>query len=166
MIAARWDLPNAHFALGRIAKTTGWATGWGNRGSIEVVSNDPLVINGENSQPVEWEELDKIGQETGWTYGQVSDKICFDTPVNWSPYDRDPDNIVIRCSHHVANGYADKGDSGAPVFKWQGYTNPIILHGVLWGTVDAGFVYSAMDLIRLDLGLSTSATGDSGLRTH
>jgi hypothetical protein len=69
----------------------------------------------------------KVGQRTGWTYGNVYE-TCADIPVGGS-------NITMLCQYTTDAG-ADHGDSGAPIFNPIPYPYPNVgLFGILWGGV-------------------------------
>ena len=134
----------------RIARTTFWATGVGNSGSLTVNPNNPrMTITGEYSFPKGGEMFDKMGRTTGWTYGFVK-KTCVD--VNKSGMRR------VLCQDFIGQMHATFGDSGSPIFRWHG--NNVTLAGLLWGgTTQDGkdyIIMSAMWNIEKDVGaLST-----------
>ena len=134
----------------RIARTTFWATGAGNSGSLTVNPNNPrMTITGEYSFPTGGEMFDKMGRTTGWTYGFVK-KTCVD--VNKSGMRR------VLCQDFIGQMHATFGDSGSPIFRWHG--NNVTLAGLLWGgTTQDGkdyIIMSAMWNIEKDVGaLST-----------
>ena len=126
----------------RIARTTFWATGLGNSGSLTVNPNNPrMTITGEYSFPVGGEMFDKMGRTTGWTYGFVT-KTCVD--VNKSGLRR------VLCQDFIGQMHADFGDSGSPIFRWHG--NTVTLAGLLWGGNGQEVVMSAMWNIEKDVG--------------
>lgn len=135
---------------GKIARTTSWAYGAGNSGSITVNPNNPrMTIIGEHSFPTGGEMMDKMGRTTGWTYGFVK-KTCVDVNKQggWRAI----------CQDWIENMHSGGGDSGSPVFRWYG--NTVRLAGILWGGTTQGgkqyTLYSAMWNIRADIsGLST-----------
>jgi hypothetical protein len=139
-------LSSVPWNYGYIARTTGWATGNGNAGSITVNSNNPRMrITGELSFPKVGDELDKIGRTTGWTYGSVK-KTCVD--VN------KPGLVRMRCQDFRWKTHSNGGDSGSPVFRWHG--NTVTLAGIHWGRITQGGteyrIMSAMWNVRADLG--------------
>jgi hypothetical protein len=134
---------------GYIARTTFFATGAGNSGSLTVNANSPRMrITGELSYPSVGNVLDKMGRTTGWTYGSVA-RTCVNHVVN---------GRSLRCQDWVNPMHADFGDSGSPIFRWHGST--VTLAGILWGkTTSAGKPYtlfSAMSNIKADLGNFTT----------
>lgn len=68
--------------------------------------------------------VDKVGARTGWTYGAVKE-TCVDVTV--------PGNAghKYRCQH-FAKFRIDNGDSGSPVFYWNG--DQVQWLGIAWGT--------------------------------
>lgn len=99
-------------------------------------TNPTLQITSRWNSVIENERLDKIGQTTGWTYGNVEDK-CADYEVNgW----------VKQCADRV--DYArGGGDSGSPVFSLKA-NGTIELRGVHFGYI--GFPYN--DALMSNLG--------------
>lgn len=120
-------------------------------------------IAAEKATPEANERLDKVGHFTGWTSGLVTDRICAD--IRWGkllPYSSDPSNAALRCQHQVAatNYY---GDSGAPVFYYDG-TSSVTLAGILVVRHSNDlFWYTSTDMIRLDLGIPVGS--QTGLKT-
>jgi hypothetical protein len=121
-------------------------------GSYEVDPYNPTFrITSWMGQPFWNQTLDKIGQRTGWTWGQV-DKTC----VNY-PYAYDVTKVFL-CQFRVIGGGAAAGDSGAPVFAVLG-GDSIRLAGILWAGKSTAaqadstyFVFSPMTGIEDDLG--------------
>ena len=74
------------------------------------------------------EILDKVGHQTGWTYGRVSS-----TCVDYTTVDEFETVVYILCNDLVRTA-ADNGDSGAPVFKYY-EDNTAELVGMLWGKI-------------------------------
>jgi hypothetical protein len=92
--------------------------------------------------------ISKVGLASGWTDGKVS-RTCMDTPVTQNA----TENRVYLCQQEVKGAYAKAGDSGAPVFTFNG-DNVATLYGVLRAGYDngTGYVFSPMDGIERDLG--------------
>jgi hypothetical protein len=139
--------------FGYIARTVGDGAGGLNAsGPTEINLSKPRMrITGEKGSPGKYDIVEKIGRTSGWTFGSQSD-ICLDfrarIPRDHPDYGKP---IVFRCQHYV-NAGADRGDSGAPVFMWGGDT--VTLYGIVSARTDeGGFVYTSMDMIRLDLDL-------------
>lgn len=133
-----------------IARTTGW-----NNGSLTISSTRPrLTIVGELTSWVHGSDLDKIGRTTGWTFGLVSG-TCQTTNVSGT-------DVTLFCQDRVSRlagqtqKMSDNGDSGSPVFRWQGTT--VLLSGVLWGSPNDGsaFIFSPIDQIEQELGALTT----------
>ncbi len=68
--------------------------------------------------------VDKVGRTTGWTYGVVK-QTCVDVTVGANLGHK------YRCQHY-AKYRNEKGDSGSPVFYWNGDT--VSWLGINWGT--------------------------------
>lgn len=80
--------------------------------SLVIDSSEPtLLISGRNDNVFENETLNKIGQTSGWTRGNVED-TCDDFP---SGPEGEP-SWVKQCSDRVDLN-VDLGDSGSPVFS-------------------------------------------------
>ena len=172
-----WDrvkCRRSDIALIRAANTSDWqlnyiarpdygVTGYGIKGSTFLSERyPPLRINLELGAPRLYSQVDKIGRSSGWTYGTVT-KTCLDTRYVGLSYDPNPTNIVIRCQSYVDGAHAEGGDSGSPVFILKS-GSLVTLLGILWAANNQGFVFSSLDLIRLDLGY---ATGDrSSFQTY
>ena len=133
-----------------IARTTGW-----NNGSLNIHSTRTrLTIVGEMSAWVDGSELDKIGRTSGWSYGHV-EGTCQNINVAQT-------DITLLCQYRVNRlpdrtyTMSDFGDSGSPVFRWQGDT--VVLSGILWGGTTNGstFVFSPMSQIEQELGALTT----------
>lgn len=139
--------------LNYIARPDFGVTGYGVRGSTILSERyPPLRINLELGSPKLYTKVDKIGRSSGWTYGTVT-KTCLDTRYVVEPYDPNPTNIVIRCQSYVDGAYAEVGDSGSPVFILKS-GSLVTLLGIAWAANTNGFVFSSLDLIRLDLGFT------------
>lgn len=124
-----------------IARTTYWAYGRSGTGSLEIDPNNPrMQITGESAFPAVGDYLDKIGRTTGWTYGNVQ-QTCSDVAM--------ADGRRVLCTDFVNMGVY-YGDSGSPVFIWQG--NTVTLAGILWGMNSQSALISAMWNIEYDLG--------------
>ena len=125
-------------ALGFVARTEyrGRVTG-----SINVVSTPFEVVRTGYA----WmgSEVNKVGRTTGWTYGRVIG-TCVDVDVNRS-------NVTLFCQT-IANAGARVGDSGSPVFRWNGGKfRAIEAVGLLWGVTSRSFLFSPIQLVELDL---------------
>ncbi|HEV2735976.1 MAG TPA: hypothetical protein VGV85_14110 [Longimicrobiaceae bacterium] len=153
LVEAYGGLSEGSIDFGYIARTTNREEALGYSGSKEILSfSNRLKVTSEDGDADRNEILDKIGSSTGWTSGAVGND-CVD--VRWpksDPYSTDPSNTALRCQTFVA-ATAYKGDSGAPVFKWNG-DGTVVLYGILWAWQAEGFFFSSIDLIRLDLQLS------------
>ena len=97
--------------------------------------------------------LDKVGQTTGWTRGSVKG-TCVDTRNGM-------DRVRILCQDMV-NYASDNGDSGSPVFVFQGAV--IRAHGINWGARQrflGGFVAAVSPMVNMTLDLGAFAVASS-----
>lgn len=135
--------------VGLIAKTDGYQVG--GAGSIQVIGSWEIF----NKLPMQFltvgRWVNKMGQVTGWTRGQVA-RTCFD---HFESY------WVLRCQWE-ADVYSTDGDSGAPIFL-DADQNPTVevsyihLGGLLWGGPGANLQktwFSSMDGIERDFGMT------------
>jgi hypothetical protein len=98
--------------------------------SIQIDSLSPrLNVKNTVSSPVAGQSIEKIGRSTGWTVGQVNE-TCLALNLDSSL----GSNLMLLCQHKAAGLGAAPGDSGSPVFVWDG-ANGVTLHGLLWGRV-------------------------------
>ncbi len=132
-------------ALGEIAQTINYCALPQTHCSTTVNSSAPVFHpRGFASSPLVGQHFEKIGQTTGWTYGPI-EETC--TTVRESTSGR-----YFVCQYTVSAG-VDAGDSGSPVFTWDGTQNPI--GGILWGgdpTYKDYFVFSHYSSINAELG--------------
>jgi hypothetical protein len=102
----------------------------GGDGSINISSSNPrFQIVGETA-PRDGDEVDKMGQTTGWTWGKITD-ACVHTKVTVNGK-----SSRYRCQ--IFATYASRGgDSGAPVFDWwsEGYGGRVRAVGTHVGSV-------------------------------
>jgi len=131
------------FDLGGIART---ASRGRFSGSLEVVGF--FNITAERANPIAGSTVNKVGRTTGWTYGTVTN-TCVNVSVSGT-------NITQLCQSLVNAGVGG-GDSGSPVFEWNGGSN-VTLVGILWGGSTSGtqFVFSPMSGIERELGSLTT----------
>ena len=105
-----------------------------------------FVVGGAGPSPLTGDVVHKIGRTTGWTYGEV---VATCVQVNVGDTD-----LTYGCQTAVAAGAAG-GDSGSPVFTWNG-GNTALLQGILWGGGVLGaqnvFVFSSLGQIQQELG--------------
>ncbi len=137
------------WTLGKLIRTTNWSR---TQGGLTITSPD-LNIGGDarSTPPLLDQELHKVGQKTGTTFGPV-DETCVDKPHP------DDSNLLILCSYSVWAGVKD-GDSGAAVFEVQSGSD-VILHGIVWareveslgGEGDESFWFSPYSQVYADLG--------------
>ncbi|MBK8250716.1 MAG: hypothetical protein IPK85_25480 [Gemmatimonadetes bacterium] len=121
--------------------------------STTIDPNTPTFEVTSNAGHATWGDvLDKVGRTTGWTRGEVRG-TCVDMRNGM-------DRVRILCQDLVTYN-SDNGDSGAPVFVFQGAV--IRAHGLNWGSRErvlggtaAGV--SPMANMTLDLGAFSVAT--------
>lgn len=113
---------------GTIARTQG-------PGSLLIDGNKPRFFLNEPPfrNLAEGELVRKIGRTTGWTEGSVS-ATCVNAVGAGS-------GIKKLCSD-VATLNADFGDSGSPVFTWDGAGDFVDLRGILWGRLESDTFFS------------------------
>lgn len=105
--------------MAKIARTTG-----PNNGSLDIDDANPRFTITATGSSVVGEVVNKIGRTTGWTQGEVL-ATCVDVSVAGS-------NITQLCQDRVGAA-VDGGDSGSPVFAWDGTGDNVELRGILWG---------------------------------
>jgi hypothetical protein len=107
-------------ALGKLARTTSGQTESGSLTLKPAAAR--FTISGRADSLLAGEVVHKMGRTTGWTFGAVVG-TCVDT--NLGP------EITMLCQSLVRAG-AGPGDSGSPVFSWNGGAD-VRLAGILWG---------------------------------
>ena len=149
--AAAIDLVLSPDSIGlyQIARTTFRREGTASEGSRTIDASDPyFTIENESHYPVMGMELNKIGQTTGWTYGNVV-TTCEEVPVT---DDLDPEtDYIVTCGYEI-DARAGPGDSGAPVFYWDTAEDEIWLTGIVFGGNPTAW-FSPMSSIEDDLGI-------------
>jgi hypothetical protein len=135
--------------VGRLAQPSRMCTGAS--AACDVAMDDStleLRVTGVAGAPTRGAMLHKIGQESGWTRGNVS-RTCIS--ANQSADGKDT-NITLLCQH-VVDAFADEGDSGSPVFELLP-DDRAVLAGILWGRAEdkSAFVFSAIPEIEAELG--------------
>ncbi|MDE2086686.1 MAG: hypothetical protein KGI63_05575, partial [Xanthomonadaceae bacterium] len=81
-------------------------------GSLELdTSHPPIAVYAASSSPVTGLEVNKVGTKTGWTYGTITN-TCDDVAI-------DPPGDAVTCAIKT-NVYTRPGDSGSPLFQWDG----------------------------------------------
>ncbi len=137
-------------AQGLIARTTGV-----NNKSLTTAGTFHITSQNTTAQTFSG-SVDKVGRTTGWTRGEVTN-TCVNVNVSQS-------TIQLLCQTMVYNRRAtivSGGDSGSPVFKYNG-TSDVELIGILWGgSGTSTFVFSPLKNVAQELG-SFTATGSSG----
>ena len=149
------------FEVGRIGRTTWRSTNPTRSGSIIINGSDPYFeVFWTDKYPSHGETVHKVGRTTGWTSGPVTN-TC--TVLRWVA------GRKLLCQY-AFRGHVNYGDSGSPVFKWDGETRPPgppvrsngggeTLTGIVWGAADSletgGFaitVLSPLGGVEKDLG--------------
>jgi hypothetical protein len=120
---------------------------------IEIKGN-MTVSNKYGIYPSVGTTLNKTGQRTGWTRGQIT-RAC----VTEEAPDQRPDlgGIVYLCQF-VVGAHANNGDSGSPVYTRVTYTSGdpgyATIYGILWGgnAARTEYFFSPMVAIEDDYG--------------
>ena len=120
--------PPRLIALGELGRTTERSNCASCEAPITIDTASPTIsIVGTRSMIVDGEELDKVGQRTGWTYGNV-EETCEDKQQTGGTW--------ILCSGQIRFAVGG-GDSGSPVFQYVGSIDSTEgsanLVGILWG---------------------------------
>lgn len=132
-------------SLGRIARTE-TSGQWS--GSILINHAAPTWrITQEAQYPFVGEQLNKVGQTTGWTQGFVTADCA-----NFYSADQ---GVLYLCQGEIEAG-ADQGDSGAPVFGIITGGDVRFLGIVRGGVPNSYFSFSPVDGIEYELGLLTT----------
>jgi hypothetical protein len=80
-------------------------------GSLEIDTSHPSIsIYATSSSPVDGLEVDKVGRTTGWTYGTITG-TCDDVAYT--------NGMSVTCEI-ATSVYTGEGDSGSPLFEWDG----------------------------------------------
>ncbi|HEY9226826.1 MAG TPA: hypothetical protein VIP11_09280 [Gemmatimonadaceae bacterium] len=100
--------------------------GNGAAGDTTLSSTRPyLYVVGTVNDVVQGQVIDKIGATTGWTFGTVTN-----TCQDYIEHIYDPSQQMVRCSYK-ASVRADGGDSGGPMFTWDG-EDGVLAYGILF----------------------------------
>jgi hypothetical protein len=87
----------------------------------------------------------QMGKNGGWLEGEVT-VTCEDFEI--------PNDTFLLCQYGHDNTDTQKGDSGGPVFTWDGFGDDIALVGLIAGTFDdaqgAGTFFSAWTYVELE----------------
>lgn len=131
-------LSSVNFSKGLIARTTGV-----DNGSITIGSTPNFLIgNAGGSSLMVGDTIYKIGRTSGWTSGVVTN-TCQDTAQAGT-------NIYLLCQH-LGSITNQAGDSGSPVFTWDGSGNYVDLHGITWGSDGTTTAFSQWLYIDLEI---------------
>jgi len=145
------------YAFGELVRPINRVSGPGlTLGSKKIDVANPLVIDGVAEDVIVGEAIDKIGTNTGWTFGEVTNAcsqrlvyVANSVPVDHGRY--------VECM--VLTDYNSKsGDSGGPVFIYNGGSSVTIL-GVNFGNYNPNGdahaehtgIFSKISYIRLDM---------------
>lgn len=132
---------------GYLAQTTYRGFGNWNAGSTTINSSAPEFQITGSWPPSVGTYLDKVGRTTGWTTGQVS-STCADFYSS---------GTYLLCQDQV-EAFADGGDSGSPVFHFNGGSS-VSFSGIVWGkTFTGAFIFSNTDRIAADMGSGVTYT--------
>lgn len=155
----RLSLPSADIGLYQIARTQWRRYGIGGRGSIYIDQENPYFTVGyEITNISKGKYFNKIGQQTGWTYGKVLSTCTVE--VVW----KNGVKYHITCAYRM-NARTEYGDSGSPVFEWNGASNNVGLTGLVFGMTDVRTeeveygkaVFNSVNSIKLDHGYMQTA---------
>lgn len=129
--------------------------------SINIHGTTPTigaVDDDESTILLSGQVLDKIGQTTGWTRGQIS---ITDAQI---PLDNDfpGQHLMLEHSYYV-EACSLGGDSGAPVFEYYGSPGSGLIYGMLWGGGGTPgstcyYTFSLFSLMRAELGFGLAGT--------
>lgn len=134
---------NQDLAFARITRTYSRGPVTGSLSFPEFDGNYPFTITSvETSHHLLGSEMNKVGRTSGWTYGNITD-TCADI----NPFGTD---IMLLCQYKVSGG-VQPGDSGSPVFSWDGSSNSVELEGLLWGKIGGSFLFSSFAAVQAEL---------------
>lgn len=114
-----------------------------------------FIVTSTTPNPGTGVRVDKIGYKSGWTYGTVT-STCTDLV----PEGR---TLTVLCNTGT-DMYTDLGDSGAPVFIWDGL-NQASFAGLVQGTSNGHFYFSPLSQIVGDLTSTMAITRGFNLST-
>lgn len=118
-------------SVGNIARPNNYCSLPTTTCSITIDPSNPRIKISPRVTPVLGAHFEKVGRITGWTYGPVSY-----TSVNANAAGT---NRTLLSEYYV-NAAMFEGDSGSPVFTWNGTSQP--LGGIMWGGNSSTFVFS------------------------
>jgi secreted trypsin-like serine protease len=120
--------------------------------SITIDSSSPtLEITDTDDSPIMNQEVDKIGKTTGWTYGTVTD-TCIDLNIT-AVIDGVSRDLTYICVHE-ANTKLSPGDSGSPVFDWDGEDGATLMGMIFAGgsNCSSHAYWADLDALQYELG--------------
>jgi hypothetical protein len=128
----------------------------GDSGTIIIDQSFPHFVVGNkllNAHMIVGMKMDKVGQRTGWTRGQIT-QTCSDESFNYPFYG----TAMLLCQN-VASYYRGGGDSGAPVILTAMNDSDVpsigIVHAAglhVGGSTPTRSVFSPMQNIEYELG--------------
>jgi hypothetical protein len=125
---------------GLIARTTYYSHS--SSGSTTWDTTRPyFVVTSTTSSPATGTTVYKVGQTSGWTYGTVT-ATCVDKTVNGY-------TLTVLCNT-ATDMYLLAGDSGAPVFTWDG-VDAASLSGLVNGITGSANYFTPLSQIAGDL---------------
>jgi hypothetical protein len=128
---------------GLIARTTN------NSGSKAWDTSKPYFIVNGTATIYSGMSIQKIGETTGWRSGSVTN-TCYDVALTGGP--------IIKCEVQT-NGTSEQGDSGGPVFWWDGASSEVLFAGLnSAGTTSAGFPHYFTPMAQITQDLSATMT--------
>jgi hypothetical protein len=95
------------------------------------------------------DEVHKIGRTTGWTTGQVT-STCFDAAPGNIVSEGVLRTYVLLCQYQASYGNQG-GDSGAPVFTWDGTSDFVDLWGINTGNAQGQAFFGKWLYVDLEL---------------
>ena len=147
---ALWNCTQYRFADANLVRVT--STRWQqpgllarpvNRGylassSLDIDPNHPFIYitSAGGYDVLQGQSVDKIGAVSGWTTGGVTGTCTDYIPGG---YDFDWDAKMTRCAYQ-ANLWNQGGDSGSPVFTWDGRDGAVAV-GIFFGSSSASHAY-------------------------
>lgn len=120
-------------------------TDWTQPPPTTTVIGSMPVLNNYYVAPVgDW--LDKIGRNSGWTWGQVLESCQATAHPDPNP---NGGGVVFLLCQDITNIHVVGGDSGSPIFKWFDYDH-VEWAGILWGVSSRGTWHSPVAGVESD----------------
>ena len=118
-------LPAGDVGFSLIARTTFSSAGNIEGSRIIDATDSVFVITGAINHPWHGMEANKMGRDGGWTVGNV-DETCVALVPGVGLF---PGSTRVLCSYHTTYR-SDQGDSGGPVFTWDGQGDNVAFAGI------------------------------------